>query len=68
MHLNTLNTNFILQNFYEAPGLAWQEALKKSQVKLYLLIDIHMPLMAKIVLEEEYVTLFDDMQKLIGNT
>ena len=53
--------NLILQHF-SAPGLIWQAALKKTKIKLDLLIDID------VLLEEEYVTLFFDMQKLITNT
>ena len=52
--------NLILQHF-SAPGLIWQAAFKKTKIKLDLLIDID------ILLEEEYVTLFFDMQKLIAN-
>ena len=37
----------ILQNFLSAPGLAWQAALKKTRVKLDLLADIDMLLMAE---------------------
>ena len=51
--------------FCSAPRLVWQAALKKPKVKLDVLADIVMLLM---VLEEEYVTLFIDMQKLITNT
>ena len=29
--------SLILQNFYSAPGLAWQEHLRKAKVKLDLL-------------------------------
>ena len=67
MYLRTLETcvlkhmNLILQHF-SAPGLIWQAALKKTKIKLDLLIDID------VLLEEEYVTLFFDMQKLITNT
>ena len=53
--------NLILQHF-SAPGLIWQAAFKKTKIKLDLLIDID------ILLEEEYVTLFFDIQKLIANT
>ena len=53
--------NLILQHF-SAPGLIWQAALKKTKIKLDLLIDID------VLLEEEYVTLFFDLQKLITNT
>ena len=54
--------------FLAAPGLAWQAALKKTKVKLDLLIDVDMLLMVKKVLEEEYVTLFIHIQKLTINT
>ena len=37
-------------------------------MKLDLLTDVEMLLMVKKVLEEEYVTLFIDTQKLITNT
>ena len=58
-------------NFLSVPGLAWQVALKKTNVKLDLLTDIDVLLMVekcKKVLEEEYVTLFINMLKLITNT
>ena len=48
MYLRTLKIcvlkyiNLILQNFFLAPGLAWQEAFKKTKVKLNLLTDIGM--------------------------
>ena len=48
-----------------ALGLAWQVALKKTKVKLDILTDTDMLLMVQKLLEEEYVTLFIDMQKLI---
>ena len=51
-----------------ASGLLWQASLKKSKVKLDLLTDIDLLLMVEKVLEEECVTLFTDMQKLITNT
>ena len=51
-----------------ATGLMQQEALKKTKVKLDLLTGIDMLLWQKKVLEEEYVTLFSNMQKLITNT
>ena len=54
--------------FLLASGLAWQAALKKTKVKLDLLTDIDLILGKKKVYEEEYVTLFIDMKKLITNT
>ena len=51
-----------------APGLVCQGALKTTKLKLDLLADIDMLLMVEKVLEEEYVTLFVDIQKLITNT
>ena len=54
--------------FLAAPGLAWQAALKKSKVKLDLLTDIDLLLMVERGIEEEYVALFIDMQRLITNT
>ena len=57
--------------FFSAPGLAQQAALKKTKVKLDLLTNIDVLLMvekALKVLEEEYATLFINMQKLITNT
>ena len=48
MYLRTLKIfvlkyiNLILQIFFLAPGLAWQEAFKKTKVKLNLLTDIGM--------------------------
>ena len=55
-------------NFYSAPELAWQAALKKTWSKLYLLLDIDMFMMVKKLLEKKYVSLFIDMQKLIAIT
>ena len=37
-----LKHNFDLSSFLSAPGLAWQAALQKAKVKLYLLTDINM--------------------------
>ena len=54
--------------FLSAPGLAWQVALKKIKVKLDLLTDIDLLLMVEKGIKEEYVTLFNNMQKLITNT
>ena len=42
--------SLILQNFYSAPGLAWQTALKKTKVKLDLLNVIDMLLMVDKVI------------------
>ena len=53
--------------FLSAPGLAWQAALKKTELKLELLTDIDMLLRLKKELEGEYVTQFIDTQKLITN-
>ena len=39
--------------FLSAPGLAWQALLKKTKVKLYLLTDINILLMAEKGKEEE---------------
>ena len=50
-----------------APELAWQAAPKKTKVKLDLLTDIDILSMVVKVSEEEYVTLFINMQKLITN-
>ena len=53
--------NFILQNVSQAD-------LKKAKIKLNLLTDTDMLLMVEKLLEEEYFTLFLDMQKVIINT
>ena len=70
MYLRTLEYGSELDpaKFLSAPGLAGQAALNKTRVKLDLLTDIDMLLMVEKVIEEEYVTLFIDMQKLITNT
>ena len=52
---------------FRALGLGLKVALKKAEVKLDLLTDISMLLMVEKVLEEEYVTLFINRQKLIRN-
>ena len=46
---NTLFLAGVFENFYvfSAPGLAWQAALKKTNVKLDLLTDVDMLLMVK---------------------
>ena len=56
-----------LGKFLSVPGLAWQAALKKTEVKLEKLTDIDMLLMVDKELEGEYVMEFIDMQKLIIN-
>ena len=57
------------EKFVSVTGLAWQASLKKTKVRLDLLTDINMSLMVKKkVLEEDYITLFIDTQKLITNT
>ena len=53
--------------FLSAPGLAWQAALKNTEVKLELLTSIDMLLMVEKELEEEYAVQFIDTQKLITN-
>ena len=50
-----------------ASGLAWQAALKKTEVKLELLTDTDMLLKLKKELEEEYVTQSINTQNLIKN-
>ena len=45
-----------------APGIAWQAALKKTKIKLDLLIDIDMFLMVEKGIRE-YLTLFIDNNK-----
>ena len=54
--------------FISTPGLAWQAALKRTKVKLYLLTDIDILLMVEKVREDEYVALFIDMEKVMPNT
>ena len=53
---------------FTVPQLAWQVALKKPKAILYLLTDNDMLLRVEKVSEEEYVTVFIDMQKLITNS
>ena len=52
-------------HFLSLPGLAWQACLKKTNIELELLTDYDMLLMVE---EEEYVTPYTDMLKLIINT
>ena len=52
-------------HFLSLPGLAWQACLKKTNIELELLTDYDMLLMVE---EEEYVTQYTDMLKLIINT
>ena len=54
-------------HFLSAPGLAWQVFLIKIGIKLELLTDFDMLLMAKKELEKEYVMQYIDMQKQIIN-
>ena len=39
--------NQIDQDFFSAPGLAWQAAFKKTEMKLYLLTDVDMLLIVE---------------------
>ena len=39
--------SLILQNYYSAPGLAWQAALKNTKAKLDLLTNINMLFMGE---------------------
>ena len=59
---------FVPSKFPLAPGLAWQAAFKKAKVKLDRLAEMDMLLMVEKGIEEKYITLFIDMQKLIINT
>ena len=70
---NLRNTCFEIYELHPAkfisdPGFAWQVALKKTKVNLVLLTDIDVLLMVEKILEEEHVTSFVDIQKLITNT
>ena len=55
--------------FISAPGLAWQAALKKKEIKLELLNDVDTFLMveSRKELEVEYVMQLIGMQKVIIN-
>ena len=57
---------FDAAKFISAPGLAWQAALKKTQVKLDLITDFDMILMFKNVLEVKYVIESTNTQKPIS--
>ena len=52
--------------FISAPGLAWQAALKRTQVKLDLITDFDLILMFKNVLEVKYVIESTNTQKPIS--
>ena len=52
--------------FLSALRSAWSEALKWTKVELQFLSDIDMLLMVEKELDEEYVTKFMDIQKLIA--
>ena len=56
-----------LAKFVSAPGLAWQAALKKTEVELDLLTDIDMLLGVEEGIGGKYVMQFISMQKLIIN-
>ena len=67
MFLNILGTcvyHIHPAKLLSVPGLAWKADLKNDEVKLELLTDTDMLIMAEKVLEEGYVTQFIDMQKL----
>ena len=53
--------------FTSAPGLAWQTAFKKKEVKLELLTDVDMLLMVEKGLKVEHIMQFIGMKKLIIN-
>ena len=53
--------------FLSVPGLAWQAALKKTKVKLELLINIDMFQWLKKELGAGYIILLTDIKKLIIN-
>ena len=63
--INELNPS----KFISAPGLAWQAALKKKEIKLELLNDVDTFLMveSRKELEVEYVMQLMGMQKVIIN-
>ena len=53
--------------FHSAPGLAWQAALKKTDVKLELLTYTDMLLMVEKSIRGGICHSFIDMEKLITN-
>ena len=59
--------NFDLVYFVSAPGLAWQACLKKTGVKLELIIDYDMLLMIEKELGVEFVKQHIGMLKRIIN-
>ena len=65
LKINELNPS----KFISAPGLAWQAALKKKEIKLELLNDVDTFLMveSRKELEVEYVMQLIGMQKVIIN-
>ena len=65
LKINELNPS----KFISAPGLAWQAALKKKEIKLELLNDVDTFLMveSRKELEVEYLMQLIGMQKVIIN-
>ena len=56
-------------HFLSLPGLAWKACLKKTNIELELLTGYNMLLMVEEgICQEEYVTPYTDMLKLIINT
>ena len=68
MFFETLEDFFSLQ-FFSAPGLAWQAALKWIEIKLELLTDIDMQLMVEKEIRSviSHSNKLIDIQKLIIN-
>ena len=73
MYLKTLQTtvlkymNLTLLIFLSAPGLVWQAHLKKTRIKLELLTDIDMLLMAQKGIRSGNVMQYIGMLKQIIN-